>query len=129
MELLGVIVFYLVFKDVGMDSLKVLWFLIFYSVFVFCIAGFGLFNDSFESYSSNVVMNMIIFVLVIVGLLGFIVIMDLWYCLWGCLKEFLFIIKIVIFGFVLFFGFGMFLFYYIELSICGMEVVWVKFFF
>ena len=129
MELLGAIAFYLAFKDVGMESLKALWFSIFHSVSAFCTAGFGLFNDSFESYSSNAAMNTIISVLAIAGSLGFIVITDLWYRLRGRSKELSFTTKIVTLGFVLLLGLGTLLFYYTEPSIRGTEAAWAKSFF
>jgi trk system potassium uptake protein TrkH len=54
------------------------WQAVFHSVSAFCTAGFGLFNDSFESYRSDAWMNLVISVLSYAGAIGFIVFADLW---------------------------------------------------
>jgi len=101
METIGAICFYIAFKQEGMETLKAVWFSIFHSVSAFCTAGFGLFNDSFESYSNNTFINSIISVLAISGSLGFIVITDLWYRIRKKSKGITFTTKIVIYGFLL----------------------------
>lgn len=58
-----------------------LWQAVFHSVSAFCTAGFGLFNDSFESYRADVRLNCIIMALSYAGAIGFIVFADLWRCL------------------------------------------------
>jgi trk system potassium uptake protein TrkH len=100
METVGAICFFVAFQQEGMDTMKAIWISIFHSVSAFCTAGFGLFNDSFESYSDNGFINTIISVLAIAGSLGFIVITDLWYRVSGKSKNISFTTKIVSYGFV-----------------------------
>ncbi|GMQ33451.1 TrkH family potassium uptake protein [Algoriphagus taiwanensis] len=117
METLGAISFYIAFKQTGMEPLKAIWFSIFHSVSAFCTAGFGLFNDSFESYSDNIFINIIISVLAIAGSLGFIVITDLWYRFRGRSQNISFTTKIITYGFVLLLFIGTTLVYFAETSI------------
>src|SRR5690606_21085634 len=49
-----------------------------HSVSAFCTAGFGLFNNSFESYRGDVWLNVVISVLSFLGAIGFIVVNDVW---------------------------------------------------
>jgi len=49
---------------------------VFHSVSAFCNAGFGLWSDSFIGYRSDVVVNLVICALVILGGLGFIVVWE-----------------------------------------------------
>ena len=58
------------------------WQAVFHSVSAFCTAGFGLFNDSFESYRGDVRLNLIIIALSYLGAIGFIVVNDFWRSLW-----------------------------------------------
>jgi len=117
METLGAIGFFFAFRQEGMETLKAIWFSIFHSVSAFCTAGFGLFNDSFESYSNNVLINTIISILAIAGSLGFIVITDLWYMLRRKSKSISFTTKIIIFGFLLLLFIGTSLVYLTESSV------------
>tara|TARA_R110002049_G_scaffold65731_4_gene172342 strand:+ start:1472 stop:2827 length:1356 start_codon:yes stop_codon:yes gene_type:complete len=117
METLGAICFFVAFQQEGMDTMKTIWFSIFHSVSAFCTAGFGLFNDSFESYNDNGFINTIISVLAIAGSLGFIVITDLWYRLSGKSKSISFTTKIVSYGFVLLLLIGTTLVYLAEPSV------------
>jgi trk system potassium uptake protein TrkH len=55
-----------------------MWQAVFHSVSAFCTAGFGLFNDSFETYRDDVWLNVIISLLSYLGAIGFIVVHDLW---------------------------------------------------
>lgn len=50
---------------------------IFHSISAFCTAGFGLYPDSLSSYSSNILINVNTFFLVITGGIGFFVLYDL----------------------------------------------------
>ena len=52
------------------------WQAIFHSVSAFCTAGFGLFNNSFESYRDDVLLNVVVLVLSYLGAVGFIVLDD-----------------------------------------------------
>lgn len=54
------------------------WQSVFHSVSAFCTAGFGLFNDSFESYRADVWLNFVICALSYLGAIGFIVLSDFW---------------------------------------------------
>jgi trk system potassium uptake protein TrkH len=114
MEVLGAICFFIAFTDTGMATGQAIWYSIFHSISAFCTAGFGLFNDSFESYSENGFINTIISVLAISGSLGFIVITDLWYRLSGRTKSISFTTKIVIYGFLVMLTLGTTLLYTTE---------------
>ena len=129
METLGAICFFIAFKQVGMDTLKAVWFSIFHSVSAFCTAGFGLFNDSFESYSNNGFINTIISVLAIAGSLGFIVITDLWYRITRKSKNISFTTKIITYGFVLLLFIGTLLVYLTEPSIQSSDAKFSESFF
>ncbi len=117
METLGAISFFIAFQQEGMDTMKAIWFSIFHSVSAFCTAGFGLFNDSFESYSDNGLINTIISILAIAGSLGFIVITDLWYRLSGRSKSISYTSKIVSYGFFILLLLGTSLVYFAEPSV------------
>lgn len=114
MEILGAVAFYIAFTQSGMENIKAVWFSIFHSVSAFCTAGFGLFNDSFEGYSDNTLINAIISVLAIAGSLGFIVVTDLWYRVSGKSKSISFTTKIVTYGFLILLGIGTLLVYTTE---------------
>ncbi|MFQ3547539.1 MAG: potassium transporter TrkG [Termitinemataceae bacterium] len=71
----GAFMLSLLFKHAGVDDF---WFAgIFHSVSAFCNAGFSLFPDSLEGFSTNLPVLVIIMVLICLGGLGFIVIKDL----------------------------------------------------
>ncbi|MCA9257596.1 MAG: hypothetical protein KDA61_00290 [Planctomycetales bacterium] len=68
------------------------WHALFHSVSAFCNAGFALHSDSLVRYQGDPVVNVVICTLVVVGGLGFPVILDLirhrhkpWSEIWGCL--------------------------------------------
>ncbi len=77
MEVLGVILYYIAFKQEGMDSGTALWSGIFHSVSSFCTAGFSLFNTSFTGFVDNTLLNVTTSMLCISSSLGFIAIADL----------------------------------------------------
>ena len=54
------------------------WQAVFHSVSSFCTAGFGLFNNSLESYRTDTGLNLIIIALSYLGAIGFIVVYDVW---------------------------------------------------
>lgn len=114
METIGAILFFFAFKDTGMENLKAIWFSIFHSISSFCTAGFGLFNDGFESFKDNTFINAIISLLAISGSLGFIVITDMWYRIRGKSKEISFTTKIIIYGFLLLLFLGTLIIYTTE---------------
>ena len=114
MEFLGTISFYIAFHQEGITGLKGMWFSLFHSVSSFCTAGSSLFNDSFESFSENTLINWTISILAIAGSLGFIVITDVWYRIRGKSKAITFTSKIIIYGFIILLGIGSLLFYLTE---------------
>lgn len=75
-EILGALALYPVF--VRHAAPQPVWQAVFHSVSAFCTAGFGLFNESFESYRDDVWLNVVIAVLSYLGAIGFIVMHDLW---------------------------------------------------
>lgn len=75
-ELIGSACLYLIFANAGVDS--PLWSAIFHCISGFNTAGFSLFNNSFESFSTNVPLNFVIGILSYFGAIGFIVFVDVW---------------------------------------------------
>lgn len=128
METLGAICFFIAFKNSGTETLQAIWYSIFHSVSAFCTAGFGLFNDSFESYQNNTFINVIISVLAIAGSLGFIVITDLWYRISGKTKSLSFTSKIIIYGFIILLFGGTSLTYFTEPVVAGDNALMKSFF-
>lgn len=61
------------------SPLKAFYFGIFHSVNAFCTAGFGLFPDSFISYNTHLVVNLIIIIISAIGGIGFYVINEAYY--------------------------------------------------
>lgn len=60
---------------------------VFHSVSAFCTAGFSLFSDNLCAYRDSVIVNITIGVLCIGGSIGFIVIYDIYYAIFGKPKE------------------------------------------
>jgi len=73
-EAVGAILLYVVLRRAG--EANPLWSAVFHSVSAFCTAGFGLHNNSFETYVSHTGVNLIIAVLSTLGAVGFIVCVD-----------------------------------------------------
>ena len=73
-----------------------IWSSIFHSVSAFCTAGFSLYNNSFEQYSGNVLINMIIFILSFLGAIGYIVMVDVWLLIRKKKKQITFTSKIIL---------------------------------
>jgi trk system potassium uptake protein TrkH len=79
-EAAGALVLYLtVFAP--RDVAAPVWQSVFHSVSAFCTAGFGLSNDSFESYRSDRWLNLVLITLSYLGAIGFIVVADVWHAL------------------------------------------------
>jgi trk system potassium uptake protein TrkH len=77
-EALGVMAFY--FSWTGVDRFEhgsVFYYSLFHSISAFCNAGFSLFRNSFENYKGNLSHNLTLTSLIIIGGLGFTVIMNL----------------------------------------------------
>lgn len=82
-ELTGIFALLFVFvPDLGFD--QGLWFAFFHSISAFNNAGFGLFSDNFIGYVNDPLLNLTITALIIVGGLGYQVIMELylWFDNW-----------------------------------------------
>lgn len=56
---------------------KALYYSIFHSISAFCNAGFSLYQNSFEGFQSDIYMNIILMILIVLGGLGFVVLLDL----------------------------------------------------
>lgn len=79
-EAAGAVALYLfVFQPHGAP--QPVWQAVFHSISAFCTAGFGLANDSFESYRGDVPLNLILIALSYLGAIGFIVLSDAWHAL------------------------------------------------
>lgn len=120
-ETLGALCFYIAFTRAGVEHNLAIWSSIFHSVSAFCTAGFGLYNDSFEQFSGDTALNVIISVLSICGSLGFIVVTDLWNRLSGKTKTITYTTK-TIFGVTTILLFiGTLMIYFVEPSINNVE--------
>jgi trk system potassium uptake protein len=75
LESLGALLFFFRFRS-EYSFTEAVWLSVFHSVSAFCNAGFSLFTDSFMGYRQDLYVNTILISLIIVGGLGFIVLMD-----------------------------------------------------
>ncbi|WP_290845035.1 potassium transporter TrkG [Henriciella sp.] len=75
-EAIGALALYFIFSSAGQED--AIWSAIFHAVSAFCTAGFSLNPNSFEAYSGNVGLNVVISVLSLLGAMGFLVIHDVW---------------------------------------------------
>ena len=73
-EFVGAVCLYPLFAAEGVE--QPLWSAVFHSISAFCTAGFALYSDSFERFSDNVAINVVISVLSILGAMGFIIVAD-----------------------------------------------------
>ncbi len=97
-------------KDFGFE--KGIWYSVFHSVSAFCNAGFDIMGNSLVRYVSNTYVNFIIMALIVIGGIGFVVIMEV--AKFKSFKKLSFNSKIVISTTaILIFG-GAFLFYVLE---------------
>ncbi len=76
-EAIGAFILYFTFSQT-LEPIKAFYYSVFHSVSAFCNAGFGLFSDNFISYAFNVNVNLAITFLIIMGGLGFSVIIDVY---------------------------------------------------
>ncbi len=76
-ETVGVLLFFPYFGGRFGSSFEALFYSIFHSVSAFCNAGFSLFADSFTSVRSNMWINFVLVLLIIIGGLGFTVLSNL----------------------------------------------------
>jgi len=93
-ELIGAIILSLIFWKHGETNL--IWNGLFHSISAFCTAGFSLFENSFEDYSTNFGLNAIISILSIAGALGFIVFTDIYLRMSGQKERMTFTSKIIL---------------------------------
>lgn len=92
-EASGAILLYIVFHHAGVE--KPLWPALFHSISAFCTAGFGLYNNSFESFSGHFWVNVVIAVLSYLGAVGFIVFVDVWRKIRGKIEQVTLTTKII----------------------------------
>jgi trk system potassium uptake protein TrkH len=76
-EFLGAVILFLRFIS-EMPLSRAAYFAVFHSISAFCNAGFDLFGDSLESFRDDLVVNLTILFLLVLGGLGFSVIADLY---------------------------------------------------
>lgn len=76
-ELIGVVLLWIRFSF-DMHWLRALWYAMFHAVSAFCNAGFALWNDSLIAYQDDWVVNGVICGLIVLGGLGFPVLLDAW---------------------------------------------------
>lgn len=117
MEIIGAILFFIVFKGEGMPIFEALWSSVFHSISTFCTAGFSLFNNSFMDYADHKFVNFIISMLAISGSLGFIVITDIGMKIKSKAHQISFTTKIIFYGFLILLTLGTSFFYFLEPSI------------
>lgn len=76
LEIIGAMALYLILRGSGAEH--PLWSAVFHSISAFCTAGFGLYDDSFESLRGDVYLNIVLGLLSLCGAVGFIVLADYW---------------------------------------------------
>jgi len=93
-EIIGAIFLYFAFQyDPRANPI---WSALFHSISSFCTAGFSLYSNSFESYSNVTYLNLIVFLLSILGAIGYIVMVDVWLVLRGKKDNVTFTSKVII---------------------------------
>ena len=73
----GAVLLFLGFRTTLGTNLQTVFISVFHAISAFCNAGFSLFSDSLEGFQSNVLVNLTIVVLIILGGLSFVVILNL----------------------------------------------------
>lgn len=76
-ELIGTTILYLSFNNTFGSTSEALYYSVFHSISAFCNAGFSLFADSFMPYKFNININLVITSLIIIGGIGFPVLVDI----------------------------------------------------
>ncbi len=95
-EAFGAAALYFAFKNAGAEA--PLWKAVFHSVSAFCTAGFGLYNDSFESFAGDFWVNAVLSALALLGAIGFIVMIDAARVLAGKADRVTLTTKIILWG-------------------------------
>ncbi len=121
MEVIGAILFFIAFKNEGMETGEALWSSVFHSISAFCTAGFSLFNSGFTAYVDHGLINFTVSMLAICGSLGFIVITDIGLWVKNRRHKLSFTTKIVTVGSLLLLSFGFIFLYFFEPSIIKLE--------
>lgn len=75
-EIFGAVFLWIEFSD--LTGLHRLFSAVFHSISAFCNAGFSIFSNNFENYTSNVGINLILIFLIIFGGLGFLVLNEIY---------------------------------------------------
>lgn len=76
-EIAGAVLLFCKFRSLAdMNSLKAIYYSLFHSVSAFCNAGFGLYSDSLSLFCQDLFINLIMMSLIILGGLGFVVLLD-----------------------------------------------------
>jgi len=79
-ESIGAIFLFIAFRyQKDLPALKAAYYAIFHSVSAFCNAGFALFEDNLMGFDNNIIINLVITTLIIIGGIGFNTIVDLIY--------------------------------------------------
>ena len=76
LEVIGAFFFFLHWHG-KFETLKALFLSVFHAISAFCNAGFSLFSNSFESFRSDVRINILLMVLIVLGGMGFFVLQDI----------------------------------------------------
>ncbi|MBI2151926.1 hypothetical protein HYU21_04330 [Candidatus Woesearchaeota archaeon] len=113
-EFVGILMLMWVFRD--QSFLTALWNGIFHAMSAFNNAGFDLMGGfrSFMDYSTNIILNLVIMMLIFCGGIGFIVISDVWGVVIRLKKKFSLHTKIVLTTSLFLIIFGALSFYYLE---------------
>lgn len=78
-EVIGAILLFIRLRPDLASTKIAIWHSVFHSVSSFCNAGFCFYSDSFSAYSSDLIINMTVMMLIIFGGIGFSVLMDVKY--------------------------------------------------
>ena len=76
-EFLGALILYFAFGNAYTPGEKI-WQAVFHSISAFCNAGFSLNSDSMIKFADSVVVNLTMMALIILGGIGFVVVLDIW---------------------------------------------------
>ncbi len=93
-ETLGAAALYFIFNAAGVPT--PLWSAVFHSISSFCTAGFSLYNNSFEAFSTNFWLNFVVAVLSYLGAIGFIVFVDCWRMFTGKIQRITLTSKVIL---------------------------------
>jgi trk system potassium uptake protein TrkH len=114
-EIIGAVLLYAIFRQEGVDN--ALWSAVFHAVSSFCTAGFSLYDSSFENFSTNFGLNVVIAALSYFGAVGFIVFVDVWRRLQGKIESVTLTTKIILWATFYLSIIGTFIFFITEPSI------------